>query len=37
MLVSAVYMREADTENKETRIAESMSIVAAILTKYIIM
>jgi len=36
LLVSFIYMKQADIENKETRIAESMSIIAAILCKYIV-
>lgn len=34
LLVSFIYMRHADIDNKEVRIAETMSIVGAILAKY---
>lgn len=35
LLVSFIYMRLADSDNKETRIAEATTIISAILCKYI--
>ena len=35
LLVSFVYMRKSGLDNKETRIAEAMSVIAATLCKFI--
>lgn len=35
LLVSFIYMRKADIDNKESRIADSMATIAATLCKYI--